>query len=108
VKGIIGIILSYDSASDGYLSDKIVVSEPSSSKEISLMIINPRGKILYSGIGTVKKSKIDFTIRGESSEGPVRTTIGGRIGSSNITFKESTMPNKIYKKRQQPLPEFQK
>lgn len=77
VKGILGIILAYDPASDGYLTDKIVVSEPLSSREINRMILNLRGETLFSGIGNVKKSRIDFTINGESSEGPVRTTIPG-------------------------------
>jgi hypothetical protein len=107
LKGIFGIILSYDSASGGYFSDKILVSDPLSSKKISLMMLNLRGKILYSGTGNVKKSGIDFTIKGEPSEGPVRTTISGTIGSSTIDFKESTMPNKIYKKRRHPSSELQ-
>src|SRR5918994_3298937 len=94
-KGILGIILAYDPASDGYLSDKIVVSEPLSSRKINLMILNLRGQTLFSGTGSVGKSGIDFTINGESSEGPVRTTISGTIGPSAITFAESVMPNKI-------------
>lgn len=49
--------------------------------------------IVLIKVGNVKKSGIDFTIKGESSEGPVRTTISGTIGSSTITFAESIMPN---------------
>jgi hypothetical protein len=107
LKGILGIILAYDRASNGYLSDKVVVSEPLSSKKINLMILNLRGETLFSGIGNVRKSGIDFTIKGESSEGPVRTTISGTIGSATISFAESVMPNRIYKKRKQPHPELQ-
>ena len=63
--------------------------------------------IVLIKVGNVKESGIDFTIKGESSEGPVRTTISGTIGSSTITFAESIMPNRIYKERKQPHPELQ-
>jgi hypothetical protein len=107
LKGILGIILAYDRASNGYLSDKIVASESLSSKKLNLMILNLRGETLFSGTGNVRKSGIDFTIKGEPSEGQVRTTISGTIGSSTITFAESVMPNRIYKKQKQPHPELQ-
>jgi hypothetical protein len=108
LKGILGIILAYDRASNGYLTDKIVASEPLSSKKLNLMILNLRGETLFSGTGSVRKLGIDFTIKGRPSEGQVRTTISGMIGSSNIIFADSVMPNRIYKKQNQPHPELQK
>lgn len=107
-KGIIGAILSFDAASGGYVSDKIVASRPlSPNKVVELQILNLRGQTLYSGTGNVRKSGIDFTIKGMPSEGRVRTTIVGTIRRSAVVFGESVMPNRIYKTRRNPAPELQ-
>lgn len=103
-EGILGIIMARDDASKGYLTDKIVVTRPTSSRRIAIEILSLQGESLYSGIGHVRRSGIDFAIRGGPSEGRVRTAISGTIGRSGVAFKKSIMPNRIYKKPRSPIP----
>jgi hypothetical protein len=104
-KGILGPILAYHRHLSGYTTDRVMVSHPISKKKVVIEMLNLRGETLYSGIGNVRGSGIDFVVENTPAEGgTARSAVSGRIGRSVFVFKKATTAKMVNKKRPKPAP----